>query len=268
MTTAQDVLADLVAEQQALDDIVAGATGDQLARPTASEGWTVADQIAHLAYFDRAAAVAIADPAAFQAMANELWEAAGSGDEGIDDLTLGSYRTLDPPGLIGAWRRDRDALASAASGLGDDDRIEWYGPSMGSKSFLTARLMECWAHGQDVVDALGAVRRSTDRLGHICRLGFITRGWSYANRGEDPPPVDVRVELVAPSGAIWSFGADDAPESIVGSAEDFCLVVTQRRHVDDTELVASGSAGRDWMLKAQAFAGPPTTGPTPKVPGT
>lgn len=265
MTSAQDVLADLIAEQQALETVVAQATASQLADPTASPGWTVGDQIAHLAYFDRAAAVAISDPVGFQDMAAALWEAAGTGDEGADVLTLGRYRALDSTGLIKAWKADRAALADAASGLGDDVRIEWYGPSMGSKSFLTARLMECWAHGQDVADALGVEREPSDRLAHICRLGFITRGWSYMNRGEELPAVDVRVELIAPSGAEWSFGAEGAPESIVGSAHDFCLVVTQRRHVDDTDLVVTGTAARDWMLKAQAFAGPPTTGPLPTL---
>ena len=261
MTTAQDVLADLVAEQESLDSIVRAASANELARATASIGWTVADQVAHLAYFDRAAAVAIADPDRFQGLAAELLSAAAASEAGVDDLTLGRYRTLEPARLLAAWRADREALAVAGAGLADDDRVEWYGPSMGAKSFLTARLMECWAHGQDIADALGVERAPTDRLAHICRLGFITRGWSYVNRGETMPDIDVRVDLTAPGGGTWSFGAADAPESISGSAVDFCLVVTQRRHVDDTSLEVDGPAARDWMRKAQAFAGPPTTGP-------
>lgn len=268
MTTADDILADLRAEQEALDTIVVAAEPADLARASPSAGWAVADQIAHLAYFDRAAAVAITDPVVFQTMASELFGAAVGGDEAVDELTLGRYRALDPVGLIEAWRHDRQALAAAATGIADDARIEWYGPSMGAKSFLTARLMECWAHGQDVVDSLGVVRDPSDRLRHICRLGYITRGWSYANRGETAPEVDVRVELTAPSGGRWTFGDDAAAELVSGPAEDFCLVITQRRHVDDTELVATGPAARDWMLKAQAFAGPPTSGPPPRVPGS
>ncbi len=132
---------------------------------------------------------------------------------------------------------------------------------MGAKSFLTARLMECWAHGQDVADALGLERSPSERLAHICRLGFITRRWSYVNRGEEMPDVAVRVELEAPGGATWTFGEDDAAETITGPAADFCLVVTQRRHLDDTNLVVDGDAAREWMSKAQIFAGPPTDGP-------
>ena len=132
---------------------------------------------------------------------------------------------------------------------------------MSGRSFLTARLMEVWAHGQDIVDTVGATRPSTDRLRHIAQLGFITRGWTYMNRGLDVPSTPVRVELTSPSGETWSFGPDDAAESIVGPAEDFCLVTTQRRHVDDTALVVTGPSARDWMEKAQLFAGPPSEGP-------
>jgi uncharacterized protein (TIGR03084 family) len=132
---------------------------------------------------------------------------------------------------------------------------------MGAKSFVTARLMETWAHGQDVADALGAERPATDRLRHIAQLGVITRGWTYVNRGVEPPAGDVRVELAAPSGEVWTWGPEDAAGRVTGPALDFCLVVTQRRHVDDTVLLVEGAVARDWLEKAQAFAGPPTDGP-------
>lgn len=257
-----DVLADLTAEQDDLDALVDKLADDDLTQPTASPGWSVADQIAHLTYFDRAATIAIDDPTAFAELASELFDAARS--DHIDDVTLGPYRTLPRSELIYAWRSNREALATAAAGLADDDRVEWYGPSMGSKSFLTARLMECWAHGQDIAGATNANRAATDRLVHIARLGFITRDWSYANRGLDAPTDPVSVSLTAPSGAVWVFGDGSAIESVSGSAEDFCLVVTQRTHVDDTDLVMTPLA-REWLIIAQAFAGPPTDGPRPQV---
>jgi uncharacterized protein (TIGR03084 family) len=252
-----EVLADLLAEQHALDDIVAALTPEHWAMPTPSPGWTVADQIGHLTYFDHNAALAITDPAAFQEAMHALL---GSGG---DDMTLGPSRAMSPDELLAAWRAGREELALAASTLANDTRIAWYGPSMGSKSFLTARLMEVWAHGQDIVDAVGATRVPTDRLRHIAQLGFITRGWTYVNRGLEAPSTPVRVELTSPSGETWSFGPDDAVESIVGPALDFCLVTTQRRHVDDTDLAVTGDSARDWMEKAQLFAGPPSDGPPP-----
>jgi uncharacterized protein (TIGR03084 family) len=263
-----EVLADLLAEQQTLDDIVTGLDEAQWQLPTPSPGWTVADQIGHLTYFDGTAALAITDPAAFEDAMRALLGAGGAGAESADDVTLGRARSLSPEQLLAAWRENRATLAAAGAGLANDSRVAWYGPSMGSKSFLTARLMEVWAHGQDIIDAVDATREPTDRLRHIAQLGFITRGWTYANRGLDVPSTPVRVELTAPSGDTWSFGpdpsTDPAAESIVGPALDFCLVTTQRRHVDDTELVVTGDSARDWMEKAQLFAGPPTDGPAPR----
>jgi uncharacterized protein (TIGR03084 family) len=256
----------LAEEHDALDAVVAGLTSDQWKAPTASPRWTVAHQIAHLAYFDRTAAVAIADPDHFVPMFEELWAAAAGGDDGVDRFTLGWAVALPPAELLGEWRARRAELLEAARGLDDDARVPWYGPSMGGRSFLTARLMETWAHGQDVVDAVGAERPATDRLEHVARLGVITRGWTYANRGEEMPPATIRVELAAPSGRTLTWGPDDADETVRGSLEDFCLVVTQRRHPDDTALVATGPAARDWLEKSQAFAGPPTDGPEPGNP--
>jgi uncharacterized protein (TIGR03084 family) len=208
--------------------------------------------------------LAVTDPAAFQDAMTTLLSSGGAGAESADDLTLGPYRAMSPDELLEAWRANRATLAAAGAGLENGTRIAWYGPSMGSKSFLTARLMEVWAHGQDIVDTVGAVREPTDRLRHIAQLGFITRGWTYVNRGLEVPSTLVRVELTSPSGETWSYGPDDATESIVGPAIDFCLVTTQRRHVDDTDLVVTGDSARDWMEKAQLFAGPPSDGPAPR----
>lgn len=263
MSGIAELIADLEAEQLQLDEIVAGLSAGQWDYPTPSPGWTVTDQLGHLCYFDGAAVVAITDPDAFADMVRDLLDAGQAGASGVDDLTLGPFRVLDPPGRLEAWRHNRRVLASAAAGLGERDRVAWYGPSMGAKSFLTARLMEVWAHGTDVCDAIGTHRPATDRLRHIAHLGYVTRGWSYANRGLDPPSGGVRVELTAPSGALWTWG-DAGDDSVRGRAEDFCLVVTQRRHVDDTDLEMAGPDAVDWMHKAQAFAGPPTDGPGPR----
>ena len=258
MTDIRELAADLRAEQEALDEVVARLTPEQWGRPTPSPGWSVADQIGHLTYFDGTAATAVTDPEAFQASIGALLSAEG----GVDGLTL--HRHLDPGALLAAWRSNRASLHRAVAGLEEGVRVPWYGPSMSGKSFLTARLMECWAHGQDVVDAVGAERPPSDRLRHVAQIGFITRGWTYVNRGVEAPAATIRVELAAPSGGTWHFGPDDADEVVVGPAEDFCLVVTQRRHVDDTALLAPGAASRDWLEKAQAFAGPATDGPLPR----
>lgn len=268
----RSLAADLAAEQAALDAVVTELRDDQWQLSTPSPGWTIADQIGHLTYFDGAAATAIEDPAEFAVRRDELFAAALDRPGAADDLTLGSYRAMAAPALHEAWRENRRRLATAATTLSDGMRVEWYGPSMSARSFLTARLMEAWAHGQDVVDAareagVDVHREPTDRLRHIAQLGVITRGWSYTNRGMEVPAGEVRVELTAPSGATWVWGPDGAPDVVRGPAEDFCLVVTQRRHPHDTALAVTGEAAADWLVHAQAFAGGATDGPAPTNPG-
>ena len=260
MAAGHDVAADLAAEQGALDAVVAPLDDTAWATPTASPGWSVFDQIAHLTYFDTTAALSLRDSAAFVAHRDEL-VALFADPAAVEFETLGRFRSMRASELLAEWRHRRAELAGAAAGVAPDARIEWYGPSMSLRSFLTARLMECWAHGQDVVDAVGGDRPATDRIRHIAQLGVITRGWSYRNRGREIPGDDVRVELVAPSGDVWTWGDDAAASRVTGPALDFCLVVTQRRHVDDTALVTVGAPAREWMEIAQAFAGPPTDGP-------
>ena len=258
MSELDEVRADLVAEQRSLDELVSPLESERWLLATPSEGWSIADQIGHLTYFDVAAATAIGDPEAFQAQLHALFEGAVS--IGLDEYTLANFRALDAPAQLASWRQARGDLERTASTLSEEDRVPWFGPSMSAKSFLTARLMEVWAHGTDVADALGVQRTPTDRLRHIAQLGFITRAWSYTVRGETPPPGEVRVELTSPSGTTWIRGGETCDDTITGSMEDFCLVVSQRRHLDDTALV-TGELGRHWMLRAQAFAGGATLGP-------
>jgi uncharacterized protein (TIGR03084 family) len=258
MTELADLIDDLGDEHVSLATVLDAVSPSELDRPTASPGWTAADQVAHLAYFDDAARLAIVAPDEFVALRNALLPQLDRADE----LTL--RRDLPAADLVGLWREKSSVLLSAARGMPDEKaRLEWFGPPMSAKSFITARLMETWTHGQDVVDALGVTRAPTVRLRHIVRLGIVTRGWSFVNRGMAPPAGDVALNLTGPSGEPWCSGSDEVGR-IDGPAVDFCLVVTQRRHVDDTDLVVSDGPAREWMLHAQAFAGPATTGPPPR----
>lgn len=259
-----DMIDDLAAEHAALAAVVTPLDDDGWDIPTPSPGWSTRDQIIHLTFFDGTATTAVVDPDRFRAETDALL--ANASTQGLDRPTMAWADGLSSSELLARWTAGRESLLTAANGLSPDDRVPWYGPSMGARSFLTARLMETWAHGQDIVDAVservGVSRPATDRLRHIAQLGVITRKWSYVNRGLDVPETQVAVRLDAPSGDVWTWN-DDGSASVSGPAEDFCLVVTQRRHVDDTALVCAGDDARDWMLKAQAFAGGPTDGPTP-----
>jgi len=257
-----DLTRDLIAEQDDLDSIVSSLDPGALALATPSPRWSIADQIAHLAFFDKTAALAINDEEAFVAHRKEMLSTIAGDDS--DEATLGAYRSMSDDELLASWRSARADLAAAAATLGEKQRVEWYGPSMGAKSFLTARLMEAWAHGQDIADTAGVERSPSNRLIHIAQLGVITQKWSFIVRREDPLPIDVAVSLEPPEGGdAWMWGDQELPDRVTGPAEDFCLVVTQRRHVDDTQLVTNGEHARRWLLNAQAFAGGATTGPQP-----
>jgi uncharacterized protein (TIGR03084 family) len=126
----------------------------------------------------------------------------------------------------------------------------------------TARFMETWAHSLDVHDALGATPEPTDRIRHVAHLGVRTRDFAFLSRGLDAPGEEFRVELTAPSGDLWAWGPVDAPQGVQGPALDFCRLVTQRIHRDDTALVAKGGDANTWLGIAQCFAGPPGEGRT------
>ncbi len=267
--TVAAIAADLGAEQSALDAVVAPLAADEWELATPAPRWTIRDQIGHLAFFDQAAALAINDPERFIAHRHEFLRAAFRTADAADEITLGPTRAMGTGELLHHWRTARHELDTAvtvatAVAWNDGGRVEWYGPSMGAKSFLTARLMECWAHGQDICDTVGATREPTERLRHIAQLGVITRAWTYINRKMDPPDGDVRVTLVAPSGEEWGWGPDDAADSVVGPALDFCLVAAQRRNVLDTSLVVTGALATEWLSMAQLFAGPPSQPPPPR----
>lgn len=255
----KQICEDLKAEHDALEEVLADLDEAQWMIMTPSPGWNVKDQVRHLAYFDDRAALSATDAAAFGKHIEEVMVDIGAFVKTLD----GVGKDMSIPDLMEWWRRERKKMLGAYAAIGRKDRLPWYGPPMSALSHATARLMETWAHGQDVFDALRLNRANTDRLRHIAHLGVTTFGWSYTNRGLEVPQTQVRVELTAPSGDIWTWGPEDASDKITGPAEDFCVVVAQRRHVDDTRLELSGDTARDWMLKAQCFAGPPTDGPKP-----
>jgi len=152
--------------------------------------------------------------------------------------------------------------------LGESDpkrRLPWFGPDMGVRMFTTARLMETWAHGQEVYDLMGVLRVPTDRIKNVATIGVRTFGWTFVNRGEDVPGAPPYVRLVAPSGAIWEWNEPSESECISGDALEFCHVVTQGRNIVDTKLEVVGDVANRWMSIAQCFAGGPVDPPKPGV---
>ena len=124
--TVQVILDDLIAEQQALDDVVGRLSEEQWATATPSPGWTIADQIAHLTYFDATAALAIRDTAAFIEHRAHLVELMADPDA-TEAETMGPLRALTGDGLLSEWRANRRALEAAGRGLAEDaaHQVPW-----------------------------------------------------------------------------------------------------------------------------------------------
>lgn len=246
---------DIAAETAALGDIIAGLTDDQWREPTPAHGWNTRDTIIHVGAGDWAAALAVNEPDNFNAAKARLTSEGLS----LEDATGAKFDAMSGAQLWEWFNEERAKMLAGFAKLDPKSRIPWFGPDMGARMFATARLMETWSHGHDIADTFAQPYPATDRLRNVAHICVVTRGWSYANRGEQMPAADVRVELSAPSGEEWTWGPDNAPDTVVGDAYDFCLAVTQRRHWTETNLTVTGDAARGWMDIAQAFAGPATT---------
>lgn len=235
-----------------LDQLVSRLSDEDWARSTPAAGWAIAHQVSHLAWTDEVALLAAMDPAAFATIVSE----AAADPLGYVDRVAAEGAIRPYAALLARWRAGREALAEALRRADPATPLPWFGPPMSPRSMATARLMETWAHGQDVADALGMRRVPTSRLRDICHLGVRTRDFAYRINGLEPPAQEFRVELTGPDGDVWSWGPEGATDQVSGAAEDFCLVVAQRREVADTGLAASGEAAR-WLDFAQVFAGAP-----------
>ncbi len=251
-----DLRRDLREESGALLALVRPLTETQWRTDTPAAGWTIADQVSHLAYFDEAATLAAFDPDRFNADAASLMET------GLDfpDRLAREFRVLTGRQVLAWFERVRAELIERTATSEPSIRVPWYGPSMSLASLLTSRIMETWAHGQDVADALGMTPEPTARLRHVAHIGIGARPFSYRVRGLEVPTVPIRVELSAPDGALWTWGPEDAADQVVGDAFEFCRVVTQRQHLADTSLQVVGDDANGWMQIAQAFAGAPGPG--------
>jgi uncharacterized protein (TIGR03084 family) len=253
------VLDDLATESARLESLLVDLPEAAWRTPTPAPGWDVATQIAHLAWTDEAAYAAACDKERWDDL---VLEALADPVHAADRAAL-TGGIAAPRVILERWRSARSRLAETLRSYPPGRKMPWYGPPMSATSMATARFMETWAHSLDVHAALAAEPEITDRIRHVAHLGVRTRDWAFSVRGLAAPVEEFRVDLVAPSGEVWSWGPDDAPQTVSGTAYDFCRLVTQRVHRADTTLIASGPEADAWLDVAQAFAGPPGEGREP-----
>lgn len=250
----KQLLDDLAHESHQLVQHLEPLSSEQWGLSTPAAGWAIQDQVTHLAFFDDATIMALQRPAEFRSFADGLMSA------GMDfpNQIAQNHRILAPRDMLNWLVTARAELLDVLDSMGPKQRMPWFGPDMGAASAATARLMETWAHGQDIYDALGTEHPRSPGLRSIAHLGVATFAFSHRLHGVDIPAAAVHIALDAPDGDLWTWGPPDSVNSVCGPAEDFVLVVTQRRHWTETELVARGSVARGWLELAQAFAGSPT----------
>ncbi len=273
----QELLKDLADEGDELASTVEWLSDKQLGTPTPAQGWDIRRTIGHLKWTDETALKAVSDPDAFTSWLNEMLADAAPElmDTFVDDAAALASKG-DPDFLLSRWSSARMNLNKTMAAKAPSDRVPWFGPSMSVMSMATARMMETWAHGQDIRDALEIAPRATPRLRHIAFLGVRTRDYAYSVHGLEPPtdPFRVELSLTGPDssaahddGEILVFGPEDAHDRVSGTVLDFCLLVTKRRHLDDLSLEVVGAQAEQWLSIAQAFAGPPGPGRKPGVKG-
>ncbi|GAA0948333.1 TIGR03084 family metal-binding protein [Nonomuraea longicatena] len=259
MSELQKVIEDLTEESAELDRVLSGLPAARWQEPTPAPGWTVAHQVGHLSFIYRIAGMAAADPQGFEAMI----ASAKNGLSAAVNAALEEYVKLSPAALLARWREERTAGLRALAALPDGQVVPWLVRPIPVEILASAGIMETFAHGQDVLDALGLVREPNDRLRYLVIFAVLTWDFGYEARGMTPPDVQFRYELTAPSGELWAYGPETSDQRITGSAYDFCMLVTRRRHRDDCDVSAVGAEAEAWLDIAQAYRGPSGEGRKP-----
>ncbi len=235
-----DVIADLIAEQDQLEAILAALDETAWRAESGAPGWTVADVVLHLAQTEEAV-VATINAAADDERAGGWRER--DGGESVDAAMERRVREeRAPPDVVfDRWRVARRAAVGALRAADPARAVRWAATPLRPTTLVTTRLAEHWAHALDITEPLGIDLPDTDRLRHIAWLGHATLPYAFAVEGEQPG--DVFCELVAPDGSTWRYGDPAATSSIRGPAGEFCRVGARRLRPEDTTLVTAGPRG-------------------------
>ncbi|MEL7136684.1 MAG: TIGR03084 family metal-binding protein [Pseudomonadota bacterium] len=250
---------DFRAESKALFVLLDQADATRFGEPTLFKDWTINAVLQHLHFWNEMAGLQLTNEAELTRRLGDVMRH----ENGMRGFERAHFNEMRGRELLESWHEDVDRTADLYADADPKARLKWAGPDMSARSSITARLMETWAHGQEVYDHLGVERENADRIQNTVVLGVNTFGWTYKTRNETPPGPMPYLELKAPSGTVWTYGDESETDRITGPADEFCQVVTQTRNVADTELSVIGATAQDWMSKAQCFAGPPETPPAP-----
>lgn len=248
-------------ESDALYALLKDRTDEELGAPTQFKAWTIDNVIRHLHVWNCAADMSLRDEEEFGRFMKSVGEqSAKTSSRHFEELFCDSASGQK---LLTLWHDFYGEMADHFLPADPKMRVKWAGPDMSVRSSITARLMETWAHGQEVFDTLGVARLDEDRVKNIAVLGVNTFGWTHIVHKEEVPAEVPSLRLTAPSGEIWDWNDPVRDNHIEGLAAEFCQVVTQTRNIADTGLKVTGKTAIHWMEIAQCFAGGPETPPAP-----
>ncbi len=250
----QEIVGALAEQQDELAAMVADLDDAGWRRPSACEGWSVADVVLHLAQTNEmASGSARGDlPAVMSALTAGL-PPARDVDDGADKM-VAKERHVGPSAIHERWQRSCDDLRAALLDRQPGDRVTWVVGDMAARSLATTRLAETWIHTGDVADGLGVDLQPADRLQHVARLAWRTIPYAFTRDGLEPPG-PVAFELTAPSGAEWTFRPEGgAPTVVRGPGYDLCRVASRRVAPEDTALTAEGPGADDVLRLVRTWA--------------
>lgn len=251
---------DFLDECRSLYELVSTLDDQDLMIETRFKHWTISDILRHLAVWDEAARLTIQSAEAFQRFFAPVPAHMRAGNIRAFEREVVPNKGL---GLIEHWWSNCQETAQLYTTADPKKRLKWGGPDLSARTCITSRLMETWSHSQAIYDELGIERVDGDRIKNIVQIGVQTFSWTFQNRGMPPPGPIPNLELTAPSGVLWRWHNAESTERIVGTAGEFCQVVTQTRNIADTQLQLDGAVAESWMAIAQCFAGQPSDPPPP-----
>jgi uncharacterized protein (TIGR03084 family) len=247
----RSILDDFEAEQRDLHALLVTLTPEQWDAQSPAEGWSVRDQVSHLADTEELAHdTATGGPRQI----NEDVQRFPSGDAFTLAGCVRGRSMVDGPAVLDWWWSAAERNRAALAALPTSARVPW-GLGMGWRAFCTARLMEHWAHGLDIRAGVGAPSEDTSRLRHVAWIGANAVPYAFGVAGiEAPAGHTVRFDLTGPGGEQWSIGPDDATDRISGPAGQWCRLAVQRiTRADAPDLVAVGPLADLVLSHARAF---------------
>jgi len=246
--TMREAVDELAAEQADLEAVLRGIPSESWFRPTPAAGWDVRDEVSHLADTEEIAHdTASGGP-------RQLNEEALSfaSPEGFTESGCEKGRRMTPEEVLNWWVDGAARTRGFLEGMDPKVRVPW-GLGMSARTLATARLMETWAHGLDIRAGVGEPPNETARLRSVAWLIIQALPYAFSVAKREQPPGALRVELDF-EGERWTFGPDDADNTIVGPAGEFCRLGVQRLKLEDAGgLKWEGALAEASLRSARAF---------------